>query len=554
VPLGPIASTSSLPYLHEENVGPNVRSTSKGYLLNFFLRPRLVLLLVVWCYCVVAWTVGAFILPTLEIQIMPGTAFTGKITKSLAMTLVSLYENKTYLAFSLLAFFSVVVPSVKLVCTLWLIVLLYLRSPETVYQRYHRMIWVLTYLASYQLTDLYVGVLFVSYFNSDSADAKFLVGFYWFFRYCIVSMVMSIVLEGAFENVIRDHDTTLADPNKGGVRGGGYMGIAVTESSPSDLPGPSHKKEQLDECQDINKVTNSCTVNEAQSFNPRSGNDEWKVCLSPPRLHDAKSASFFSACFVILLVASFFEPMLEVRTLWSGVAVDRSAHALWEIFMVLMPRITASYLYIIFLLMNLVLPLIYVIVLLASAAYPPVPGCSFEAEENVVPRVLATVADLLRPWVTTDVLTIATLIFLFTVQDEKTKTMTPPGCYTFYMFLGAGFSFFFLRWFTETGAKEVRQKGVPKRFIVLIAMWLALCLAILHGVPGSVPEFDFPNLNSVCRNTLPLVNSTLRQHVPASYGDCGDNKHRAPRPCKGDSMLYNTTNGNGFIEAKWLAG
>jgi len=369
MPLDPTASTSSPPYVPTQDVGTNVGAMHEGYVLSCFLKLRLSLLLITWCYCLVAWIVGAFFLPTLEIQIMPGTAFTSHVTRSLVMTLVDLYNKKTYLAFSLLTLFSVVIPTVKLVCTLWLIVVLFFRPPEDVYRGYRGLIWVLTYMASYQLTDLYVGVLFVSYFNSDSADARFLVGFYWFFRYCIVSMAMSVVLDGTFEHASKDHGNKAADfngaaPNSGskrGAHGGGQLGMAVADCSSNEVPGdpgdgfrnqesfvgqrrggPPHKKDQFELCHDIHKLTDSCTVDEARSFTPHNSPNEWNVCLSSPKLHDTKVALFFSACFALLLTVSFFEPMLEVRTLWSGVAVDRSAHALSTIFMVLMPRLTRT--------------------------------------------------------------------------------------------------------------------------------------------------------------------------------------------------------------------
>merc|ERR1719416_324089 len=63
------------------------------------------------------------------------------------------------------------------------------------------MIWTLTRLASYQLIDLYVGVLFATFFNTDSIEANLLEGFYWFFGYCMVSLLCSEVVAGAFAHV-----------------------------------------------------------------------------------------------------------------------------------------------------------------------------------------------------------------------------------------------------------------------------------------------------------------------------------------------------------------
>merc|ERR1711957_676167 len=167
------------------------------------------------------------------------------------------------------------------------------------------------------------------------------------------------------------------------------------------------------------------------------------------------------------------------------------------------------------------------------------------------------VADLLRPWVTIDVFCLASLIFLFTVQDIHTLT-TPTDGWAFYLFLGAGFSFFFLRWFPEGTEEEVRRLGeLPSnKFWILIGSYLLLCLFILCGVPGSTPVFDFPTLDSVCLNMMPLMNKTVRAKLPATYGDCTNHPELMSSPCKsnGGGPLYTTNDSNGFITASWISG
>merc|ERR1719207_377015 len=59
------------------------------------------------------------------------------------------------------------------------------------------------------------------------------------------------------------------------------------------------------------------------------------------------------------------------------------------------------------------------------------------------------IARKLQPWVMTDVLCLASYVFLFVMQGEETATRPPSGSWMYYVFLGSGFSFFFLRWFAE---------------------------------------------------------------------------------------------------------
>merc|ERR1719201_845183 len=74
-------------------------------------------------------------------------------------------------SFVLLTLFSVVVPLLKMASTFWLVYALTKKPSTDVYDSHPVMIWSLTYLASYQFVDLYVGVLFVAFFNSDSSDS-----------------------------------------------------------------------------------------------------------------------------------------------------------------------------------------------------------------------------------------------------------------------------------------------------------------------------------------------------------------------------------------------
>jgi hypothetical protein len=219
--------------------------------------------------------------------------------------------------------------------------------------------------------------------------------------------------------------------------------------------------------------------------------------------------------------------------------------------------------------MNVVLPLLYVGVLLVLAACPTQSrfaesknnggeGAPYQTGAEALRLVFGTVATVLRPWVTTDVFTIATLIFLCTVQDAATVTSMSGGSYTFFAFLGVGFSCFSLRWFVEVSPAEARRGSTlpALRTFMIIVTWSSLCVLLARGVGGSTSVAAFPTLDSVCENIMPVLNDTLSRAAPASYGDCGNHATAPPQPCQGTGPLLNQTHesNSGFNQAVWLGG
>merc|ERR1740121_3425079 len=86
---------------------------------------------------------------------------------------------------------------------------------------------------------------------------------------------------------------------------------------------------------------------------------------------------------------------------------------------------------IIIVLMNLVIPAIYMLVLLIPFIVPGI--VEPPVGEGSVARVCNSIAEYLRPWATTDVFILASLIFLLTMQDRHTVTLPPEGSYAFYV-------------------------------------------------------------------------------------------------------------------------
>lgn len=517
---------------------------------------------------------------------MPGTNFEKSYERSLARTLMDLHAKGVWFSFIMLGFFSVIVPSVKLVAILCLILQLLETKPADVYEAHPRLICALTYFASYQLIDLYVGILFGAFFNSDSADCRFLEGFYWFFSYCIVSLFASELLAGAFpqfEEEDKEDDDALVDkalpdeevarPSAPGQRPLSPMGRNVqrqrsradSETSSSSLVDRSSGSASRSGSKEVPK-SHAPHGPEYAGYTPygRGGGSKESPALEATRestllepVREAvveetptpRYASFaFPLIFVILVSLFGFSPMLEVRTLWKGVAVDRCSRSMMEILGHWLPLLAGQPVVIVVLLMNVFLPLCYVLALAGRA-------CSAWAKQRwpdgrgvMFAQVCSFLVCHLRPWVTTDVFVFASWVYLFTVRDQQTLTMKPEGSHVFDCILVAGMAFFFLRWFVG----NTRKYGAR----LLVAAWALLCLSSLGGIwlqELYSPKFDFPTLDSVCKTAMPLLNNTARQQLPASYGAC-DKATRPPQPCQGGDLLLNQTNTQGFIQAVWLGG
>mmetsp|Transcript_110761 Transcript_110761/g.352866 ORF Transcript_110761/g.352866 Transcript_110761/m.352866 type:complete len:863 (+) Transcript_110761:120-2708(+) len=493
-------------------------------------RMRLGLLLLGWGCCVVFWVMGAFLNPSLEVNVMMGTRFHRTITRSLMGTLQDMLHHKMWFCFVMLGFFSLVVPAVKLTSTFVIICRLFCSPVHVVHRAHKWTIWALSALASYQLIDLYVGVLVVAFFNSDSSEAEVLPGFYWFFAYCMLSLLCSELLAGLF------HERTSFNGESPRFR-----------SLPTSAPDAV-----LEERRSSRGHSASPTCAAGHAIPPAS-----------PSVQDVGATFFFTLCFGLLLwnTTRSPEPLLEVRAMWHGVALDRRAYSADELLRHALPKLTGPFVATSLVMMNVVFPLLYALVLLASCClsttlHEPSGGglCKRSGDFCTV------VGDALRPWATADVLALSMFIFLFTVQDQHTLTIVPDGSYGFLLLLGAGLAFFFLRWLVwrkddVVHIAEWRSVDAPSgRFLLLIAAWLAVSLVAFRGVPGSAPHFEFPTLDSVCAQVLPLLDRTIQRKAPAAFGDCQNTATAPPQPCKGDTMLVDSTTDSGFVQVPWVAG
>jgi len=304
---------------------------------------------------------------------------------------------------------------------------------------------------------------------------------------------------------------------------------------------------------------------------PPKADSSWRRV---PASVDVKGVWFCSAAYLWLLVfGCFTQPVLELRTMYSGVAVDRSVHPLQQIFIRFLPTHGTFMVAVPLFLLNVLIPLLYIVASLAFSLTfcNNVEPVTDRPDNGIVTKTAwmkrwCWYADSLRPWATMDVFVFASVVFLFTVQDPGTLTMPVEGSWAYYAFLGVGASLFYLRWFSE-GATDFCKISFlpPPRFFGVFFVCIFACFYISGGfgrlggekgssVPGAPHHDVFDGLDSVCGDVTPLLSKTLRSALPHSYGDCSNNDHAPPKPCVGDGPLYSTGSDNNFLKAIWLGG
>jgi len=555
--------------------------------------PLIVMLFVAWSYAAGAWILGV-VFPSASLDFLPGTSMHWHMTKSLVQTLKHLLESEVYGGFFALAFFSVVVPVGKIMATLVIIYKMTYESIEVIQSDHVLLLTVLGYLASYQFVDLYIGIMFVCFFNADASDASFDVGFYWFFSYCFCSICTSVGIENLFESYASKERKDKASPHKDSlisnssaeysrlqsaspsgisVSVGGEQVVQVEEVPQLSLePRANSRLCNMTDMEGVREVTSRMS---RESSNPdgRRIEDvcanghymplEAKFCSQcgstrkeriarrrpAHKMHiDAKIAYFFSACYLLAAISCFFFELLEVRMLMNGIAVDRQALSLAEAMLAMLPSLAHPAVMIFLWLVTVIFPVLYIFSLVIQVTVTD--------QSSLIYRISHFATHTLRQWAMPDVVCVASLIFLFMIQDEHTLTMPPDGSCAYYIYLSAGFSFFFIRWFSESAPVDEDNSGYVQntRFAVLSITWLLLCAVIFHGIPGQAPHFTYRSLSTVCQHTQPFLNKAVEM-APASYGNCNDKSSHPPKPCLGDANLQTSESANGeYMNAIWISG
>jgi len=275
----------------------------------------------------------------------------------------------------------------------------------------------------------------------------------------------------------------------------------------------------------------------------------------------------FSACFLVCVLLTFWDDMLEVRMLMHDIAVDRQTLSVRSMLINDLPSLANPVIVVFMWLAMVAFPFAYTaaVLVISEAHRRERSGVHLRQWQQVVLRAAEPIPDLLRQWAMADVMLIAILIFLFMIQDAHTLTMPPDGSFAFYIFIGAGLTLFILRWFVDIEGKPPSEAGFPGAsifqgsngalisYMFLIVFWVITWLLIARGVPGSAPHYSYSSLSAVCEHTFPFMTQAVRQ-LPASFGNCKDMDSKPPQPCIGEENLHTEGDDNGYMNAIWIAG
>ena len=182
------------------------------------------------------------------------------------------------------------------------------------------------------------------------------------------------------------------------------------------------------------------------------------VAVSDLRL-DIGVVVIFSLLLAVVAPAALFRPLFEVRTVFEGITIDKKVLTLYELGFGLdsyVPLPVAVFLFCI----TVVAPLAYAIVLLLIIYLEEEAVDEF----RLVPlgqKKWLRFASTLRAWSMTDVMALAMMLFLFTVQSDNTLTALPNRGYAFFAVVSLGFSVFFLRWFAEIRPRADTARSWP---------------------------------------------------------------------------------------------
>jgi hypothetical protein len=322
-------------------------------------RIRLAVMAIAWLFCATTWLIGVS-LPSLELDVFIGTPMQHTIIKSLTQSLQTLFEHRMWTSFILLTSFSVIIPILKIVCTLVIILALTRKPLKTVFASHSAMIWTLSYLASYQFVDLYAGIIFAAFFDSDSSNSRFCRGFYYFSVYCLASCSLSSFLENTFSPTIADLDAAKQAAKQGNKQELAESPELQSLKHNTDFRSPTGDKlfneltDPLKTPRMVAKRDNTrefVDLEEPNIFSPSRGSSfRWQALAASvtgrkdvegdgnQQRVDMKSVYFFSFCYLFLMAVSAPETFLELRLLFKGVTADRNALSPWEIIVDMLPR------------------------------------------------------------------------------------------------------------------------------------------------------------------------------------------------------------------------
>jgi uncharacterized paraquat-inducible protein A len=408
----------------------------------------------------VALFFGGLAFPLVEVVIFPGSDdMETHLVKSVWNMITLAFENGQSL-----------VGMVMLLCTVGIPIVLFIGMLIIMYENFfslgfgrnaifssatRALVVSLMYVStSYQVVMIFLVMLFTTFFTGFGSQTFLRAGFHFLAAYCLASIGLVQAME--------------------------FLRIEST----------GRTGEESDELARMDSVTGFSLRRRFSSFFPSLPGIKETTTV------DAFQVFFFQTLFLILLLLGFDQPLLDIRVMYDGIAMQRMVMSLRDIVVKL--AVGAPFpVVLLFVMLVVVIPVFYGFTLVTAGILDTCVRWSCGDQEEVYEWIL-WVAKVLRPWVMIDVFSIALVIVLYAVQNEYVSATIPGGVVHFgrnglpslsfgsnakeaaanlqgtasqeywlhffsgmYLIVGAGISTIFLRWFWSTTAGRTYTESLP---------------------------------------------------------------------------------------------
>merc|ERR1719247_754175 len=332
------------------------------------------------------------------------------VEKSTWELLRLLHTKQYFCAFCILLICSIIVPFLKLTAASLLMIHSSL-IPRQVTS-------ILASLSSYQLVDLFLGMLFVAFCNSEFFSAHLRIGFVLFAAYCVLSQILMLTLESSVEPV---------------------------KVHPSGLPTPAGEvvDEDLESCSSPYKRSYPLLADAGGGGSTQSCSQ-----ISENKLEaDVYTSAANGIALALLAFYGCSEPMLNTAITFNGIALSRTVLGLREVIGIIGQQ-TNTWVCCVLVFSVVGAPLLVALLAILAVVMR-------KAGQTGVSEGALICAHGLAPWITADVFSLSMVTFLFAVQGDHLHTTIPDGTFFgissdwfsgFYVGLGLGAAGFSLKW------------------------------------------------------------------------------------------------------------
>jgi len=339
----------------------------------------------------VALFLGGVCFPLVQVVIMPGI---DEVEHSIVLSVFSIialcWENSQIGAFFVLLAVTVGIPMLLLS---GIFLILYENFFAVAFGRstYFTPGWralgmsVMYISTSYQVVILFLITLFTCFFTGFGSVAHLRIGFFFLAGYCLSTIGMLQAMEYLKLNSDEpDADEDRIIPSITGLN----LRQRLSSVFPS-LPG----------------VKETVHVDSFQVF-------------------------WFCSLFAVLLLLGYTQPLLDIQVMYKGIALERRTVSLADMITTLAE---SSYsVAVIFFILVIAIPVLYSLVLCITGVFDTCALLCCADQASTINTCLLWIAAFLRPWVMTDVFSIALVIVLYVVQNEYISATIPEGIVVFW--------------------------------------------------------------------------------------------------------------------------